>query len=136
MINLRIHTEFHFDYSDRGYGRLPRVVARIKELGQGAAAITDSTTFGHCSWFKECVKTGIKPLLGATIRVPLNDNSAKMTLIARNNAGLEELYGLTSAAASDAIDLEQVLRSSADVIKLTGMVHGLTKAQRKLLKAT
>lgn len=136
MINLRVHTEFHFDFSDRGYGKLPDVVARIKALGQGAAAITDSTAFGHISWFRECAKAGIKPLLGAEVRIPLDDGAgnARMTLIARNNAGLEEMYGLTSLAASDAIELEAVLKSSADVFKLTGTLPALSKSQARLLK--
>ena len=120
MINLKIHTEFHFDYADRGYGKLADVVACIKALGQPAAAITDSTTFGHCSWFVECKKSGIKPILGATIRVPHNDGQVKLTLIAKNNKGLEEMYGLTSLAASDKITIEDVRKSSANVIKLTG----------------
>lgn len=137
MQNLNIKTECHFSFSDRGYGKIADVVARIKALGQTHAAITDATTFGHINWYNECIKAGIVPLLGAEIRVPLSEEAiARMTLIAKNNEGLEELYGLTSASASDALELETVLKSSANVIKLTGTLHGLTKAQWKLLKGT
>lgn len=120
MINLRLHTEFHFDFSDRGYGKLADVAARIKTLNQSAAAITDSTTFGHISWYKECEKLGIKPILGAEIRVPVEEGNAKVTLIARNNEGLEELYQLTSLAASDEMDESYLVKSSPDIIKLLG----------------
>lgn len=137
MINLRIHTECHFDFSDRGYGRIPNVVARIKALGQSHAAITDGSTFGHISWFNECKAAGIVPLLGAEIRVPRGseeDGVAKVTLIAKNNEGLEELYGLTSLVASDEMTLGALLRSSANVIKLTGTLHSLSAKQLKQLK--
>lgn len=123
MINLRIHTEFHFDFSDRGYGKLSNVVERIKALQQPAAAITDSTTFGHVSWFNECTKAGIRPLLGASVRVPLEGEAggnARVTLLARNNEGLEEMYRLSSLAASDEMTMEALLKSSPDVWKLTG----------------
>lgn len=134
MINLRIQTEFHFDFSDRGYGKLPDVVARVKAMKQSAGCITDATTFGHIQWFKECTKAGVKPLLGAQIRVPTDEGNFKVALIARNNDGLQELYGLTSLAASDEMELEVLLKSSADVLKLSGalivtpkMVKGLAK---------
>jgi DNA polymerase III alpha subunit len=134
MINLRIFTQHHFDFSDRGYGKTEAVVARLKALGQTHAAITDSTTFGHVAWFQECVKQGLVPILGAELRVPLEEQgTARCVVLARNNPGLEELYSLTSAAASDAMTLEQLLKSSKDVIKLTGTLR-LTKPQQKLLK--
>ena len=125
MINLRLHTEYHFNYSDRGYGRLARVVARVKDLGQTAAAITDSTSFGHVKWMAECKRAGIKPLLGAEIRVPTDDDAvAVVTLLARNNKGLREMYGLSSLAASDNITVDDLIKSSKDVIKLTGTLSG------------
>lgn len=120
MINLRIHTEFHFDYADRGYGKLSDVVKRIGVLGQSSAAITDSTTFGHISWYNECVKAKIKPILGAEVKIPIEDGEARMTLLARDNEGLEELYGLTSLAASAEIETSHILASSPHIVKLLG----------------
>lgn len=135
MINLRVHTEFHFDYSDRGYGKLANVVARLKALGQTAGALTDSTTFGHISWMGEMKKAGLKGLLGAEIRVPLNEGNAKVTLIARNNDGLRELYHLTSLSASDEMTPEALLKSSPDVFKLNGTFLIDAKAIAKKLRA-
>jgi len=121
MINLRIHTEFHFDFSDRGYGKLAAVVGRLKAMGQTAGVITDATTFGHIGWFRECTKAGLHPLLGAEIRVPIEEGAnGKITLIARNDDGLRELYNLTSLTASEQVSLDDVLKSSLNVIKLTG----------------
>lgn len=133
MINLRIRSEFHFDFSSRGFGRINQVVACVKALGQSHAALTDSTTFGHIEWYRQCKAAGVEPLLGAEIRVPLGEDEgiARVTLIARNNDGLEEMYKLTSLAASDAMTLEALLGSSADVIKLTGTLHGAIVAKAK-----
>lgn len=134
MINLRLHTEFHFDY-EKGYGRLQKVVDHIKTLGQNAAAITDATTFGHVGWYNACNKSEVKPILGADLRVPIdNGGEARVTILARNDDGLQELYGLTSAGASAMLDLELFLKVSRDIIRFTGTLPELTKAQMKLLK--
>src|SRR5258706_9217903 len=120
MINRRSHTEFHFDSADRGYGKLSDVIKRIGVLGQKAAAITDSTTFGHVSWYNECVKAKIKPILGAEVKIPIEDGEARMTLLARDNEGLEELYGLTSLSVSAEIETSHILASSPHIVKLLG----------------
>jgi len=129
MINLRIHSEFHFDFSDRGYGRIASIVNRVKELGQKAACLTDATTFGHVSWFAACKAAGIKPLLGAEVRC----DTARLTLIARNNAGLKELYGLSSAAVSGALSVQALYDSSPNVIKLNGSLAPPKKLKKSKL---
>lgn len=134
MTPLRIHTQYHFDFSDRGYGQLPPIIERLKAIGATAAALTDSTTFGHVEWHRQLSASGIRPILGASIRVPLDaEAQARMTLLARNNDGLRELYALTSLAASGELDAGAVLKSSADVIKLNGSFLQLPAA--KLRKA-
>lgn len=131
MINLRIHTEFHFDYADRGYGKLSDVVKRVGTLEQTAAAITDSTTFGHVSWFNECTQAKIRPILGAEVKVPLSEGGeARVTLLAKNNEGLEELYSLTSLSVSAELGLPHILSSSPNVLKLLGTLP-LTSKQVK-----
>lgn len=136
MINLRIHTEFHFDFSDRGFGRLNDIVERVKALGQTAACITDATTFGHVNWHAKCRAAGINPLLGAEVRVPNDEGGlARLSLIARNNAGLEEMYWLTSRSISEEVTLDDLLKSSTDVIKLSGTLsiaaRGIAAKNRK-----
>jgi len=134
MINLRLHTEFHFDY-EKGYGRLQQVVDCIKGLGQMAGAITDATTFGHIGWHNACNNSGIRPILGADLRLPIsNGGDSRVTVLARNDSGLQEIYGLTSAGISGTLDLEMFLKASPDVIRFTGTLPNMTKAQKKLLK--
>lgn len=112
MIQLRLRTEFTF--GEKVYGKIDDVVARLAEIGASAAAITDTTAFGHVAFHAACSKAGIKPLLGAAIRF----DGKRMTLIARNNAGLRELYRLMSRGSE--LAAQDISDSTGDVIKLIG----------------
>lgn len=61
-----VHLHFHTSYSLLdGYNPVDKAVARIKELGMNACAITDHNfLLGVPHWQKSCMKAGIKPLLG------------------------------------------------------------------------
>lgn len=60
--HLHVHTSFSFL---DGYNSIKKAVARVKELGQTACAITDHNHLGGCPSFQdECAEQGIKPLLG------------------------------------------------------------------------
>ena len=60
------HLHFHTSYSFLdGYNPIEKAVARVKELGMGACAITDHNHLGGIPVFQEeCQKQGIKPILG------------------------------------------------------------------------
>lgn len=62
-----VHLHFHTSYSFLdGYNPVDKAVARVKELGMTACAITDHNGLqGVYDFQKECKKQGIKPLLGA-----------------------------------------------------------------------
>lgn len=57
---------FHTSYSFLdGYNPIKKAVARVKELGMNACAITDHNHLGGCPEFQEeCFEQGIKPILG------------------------------------------------------------------------
>ena len=62
-----IHLHFHssFSFLD-GFNPVDKAVARVKELGMTACAITDHNGLqGVYAFQQECKKQGIKPLLGA-----------------------------------------------------------------------
>jgi DNA polymerase III alpha subunit len=99
MIHLRLHTEFNFR---RAFGRVEDV---LRVAGGSAAAITDRGTWGHVTWAKACKKAGIKPIFGVEIDVVADARkkgekqpSATVVLLARNDAGLRELYSLVTTA--------------------------------------
>ena len=61
-----VHLHFHTSYSLLdGYNPIPKAVARVKELGMTACAITDHNHLGGIPvWQETCDNEGIKPLLG------------------------------------------------------------------------
>src|SRR2546423_15319046 len=62
FVHLHVHT--HYSLLD-GANRVPDLVARTKELGMDAIAITDhGCLFGVVEFYNECKKQGIKPIIG------------------------------------------------------------------------
>ena len=62
FVHLHVHT--HYSLLD-GACRIPDLVKRAKSLGMDSLAITDhGCMFGVVEFFNECVKQGIKPILG------------------------------------------------------------------------
>ncbi|HVS14354.1 MAG TPA: PHP domain-containing protein, partial [Thermoanaerobaculia bacterium] len=61
-----VHLHLHSEYSllDGG-NRIPELVAKVKELGMDAVALTDhGNLFGAVGFYQECKKQGIRPILG------------------------------------------------------------------------
>ena len=62
FVHLHVHSSYSFL---DGYNPVKKLVARVKELGQTACALTDHNNLGGCLEFREeCEKRGIKSLLG------------------------------------------------------------------------
>ena len=67
FVHLHVHTEYSLL---DGACRIPGLVARAKELGQPALAITDhGAMYGVIDFYKECKKQGIKPIIGCEVYV-------------------------------------------------------------------
>jgi DNA polymerase III alpha subunit len=100
MIHLRLRTEFSFR---RAFGRVEEV---IRVAGGSAVAMTDSGTWGHVNFMKACKKANVKPIFGVEIAVVGDARSREkqpsgsVAFLARNDAGLEEIYGLVTMANS------------------------------------
>lgn len=62
FVHLHSHTEYSlFD----GISRIGELVSHVKEMGQTALAITDhGVMYGAIYLYKECIKQGIKPIIG------------------------------------------------------------------------
>lgn len=127
MIQLRIRTEYSFR---RAYGKIGDLVASVPG---DALGITDFGTWGHVPFYKACNKIGKKPLLGVEINAVKNarDRSKQygrsMAFLAKNSAGLTELYALVSRANGPEcfyyiprIDYTDVNSLSENVMVLSG----------------
>ena len=97
MIQLKIRTEYTFG---KTFAPLKKVVEYLQKSGCKAAGIVDlESTWGHVEWYKECKKAGIAPMLGLECVVSDDDeNTHKMWFLAKNRAGLCELYQASSQA--------------------------------------
>lgn len=86
------HLHFHTSYSFLdGYNPIKKAVARIKELGMTACAITDHNTLGGIpEWQEECKKQGVKPLLGVESYFNTNIEEAAKALEERKKDALQK----------------------------------------------
>jgi DNA-directed DNA polymerase III PolC len=101
MIHLRNRTEYSFGTA---VGRVSEVLQQQEP--DAPAAITDRHgTWGHVRWSKACAKSGHKAIFGVELAVIEDVNRGKerqlanfVTLLARNNKGLKEMYELVTLA--------------------------------------
>ncbi|MDP2649706.1 MAG: PHP domain-containing protein, partial [bacterium] len=61
---VHLHNHSEFSLLD-GLSKIKDMVARAKELGMRAIAITDhGNMYGAIKFYKECLEQGIKPIIG------------------------------------------------------------------------
>ena len=106
FVHLHSHTEYTlFD----GISRIGELVSHVKEMGQTALAITDhGVMHGAIYLYKECIKQGIKPIIGCEIYVTRGsrfdksgngkEKLAHLILLAENNEGYQNLIKICSKA--------------------------------------
>lgn len=100
-----IHLHVHSQYSILdGAAAIPSLVAKAKECGMKALALTDhGSMFGIKEFHEECRKAGIKPILGCEAYI-VDDMAEKdksnyhILLLARNEKGYKNLLKLISVA--------------------------------------
>ena len=67
FVHLHVHTEYSLLDGDC---RIEPLVARAKELGQTALAVTDhGVMYGAVAFYKACCAAGIKPIIGCEVYV-------------------------------------------------------------------
>src|SRR5215218_8313160 len=96
FVHLHCHT--HYSLLD-GASRVPELVARVKEAGMNAVAMTDhGNLYGALEFYRECRAAGVNPVVGYEAYVAptkLGDREARkrgdagyhLTLLAKNAAG-------------------------------------------------
>lgn len=107
FVHLHLHTEYSL--LDGG-NRVDKLVARVKELGMPAVAITDhGNLFGAMAFATACKEAGIKPILGVEAYVAPGDRRDRthtgvadgghhLVLLCRNLTGWQNLLVLCSEA--------------------------------------
>ncbi len=106
-----VHLHVHSVYSLLdGAAPIKGLVSRAKELGMDALALTDhGAMYGVIDFYKECVKQGIKPIIGMEAYVAPNSlydregmrEYAHLILLAKDEKGYKNLIKLSSRAFVD-----------------------------------
>ena len=137
FVHLHVHTEYSLL---DGASDIKKLVARAKELGQGAIAITDhGNMYGVVDFYKACKDEGIKPIIGCEVYVAQGDMHDKLSrvreyshlvLLAKNDKGYHNLMKLVSAAFVEGfyykprIDYELLEKYSEGLICLSACLAG------------
>ena len=106
-----VHLHLHSEYSLLdGANRVDRLIARVKELGMTAVAVTDhGNLFGAMDFYAQAKEAGIKPILGCEAYVAPGDRRDRtytgvmdggyhLVLLAENETGWRNLLALSSDA--------------------------------------
>jgi len=138
FVHLHNHTEFSLL---DGCCRIPKLVERVKELGQDAVAITDhGVMYGVIDFYKTCKAAGVKPIIGCEVYVAprtrfdkvheLDSRPYHLILLCRNEEGYRNLSRMVSLSFTEGfynrprIDKELLRQHAGGLIALSACLAG------------
>ena len=146
--HLHVHTEYSLL---DGSNKIKEYVARVKELGMTAAAITDhGVMFGVIDFYREAKAAGINPVLGCEVYVAPGSRFDKeavgkdedryyhLVLLAENNQGYANLMKIVSRGFTEGyyykprVDYELLEKYHEGIIALSACLAG--EVQRNLMR--
>ena len=137
-----VHLHVHSEYSLLdGACRIKQLVARVKELGQTACAVTDhGNMFAAVEFYDECKAQGIKPIIGCEVYVAPRTRFDKipkidappyhLVLLCENNTGYRNLIKMVSMGYTEGfysrprIDIELLEKYHEGLICLSACLAG------------
>lgn len=149
MSFVHLHTHTQYSLKD-ATNKISEYVARVKELGQNACAITDhGVMYGCMDFYKECKTQGIKPILGCEVYVAPGSRLDKdlsqdenryyhLILLAETNEGYQNLVKICSQGFIDGfyykprVDVETLEQYHEGLICLSACLAG--EVARHLMK--
>ena len=141
MSFVHLHTHTEYSLLD-GSNKIKEYVARVKELGMTAAAITDhGVMYGVIDFYRACRDEGINPVLGCEVYVAPgsrfdkelshgDDRYHHLILLAENNEGYANLCKIVSAGFTEGyyykprVDKEVLRKYSKGLICLSACLAG------------
>jgi DNA polymerase-3 subunit alpha len=138
---VHLHCHSHYSLLD-GASPIDGMIARAKELGMNALAITDhGNLYGALEFYLACRAAGINPIVGYEAYVApgsrfeksgesSRDAAYHLTLLAQNRTGFNNLVKLSSRAFLEGfyhkprIDRELLADHSEGILCLSGCVSG------------
>ena len=138
-----VHLHVHTDYSLLdGASSYKKMIARAKEMGQKAIAITDhGNMFGALRFYRECREQGLNPIIGCEFYVAPGSRTERggsehttkyyhLILLAKNEQGYKNLICLTSRSFTEGmyykprIDEELIRMYSEGLVCLSACIAG------------
>ncbi|MGI5948708.1 DNA polymerase III subunit alpha [Peptoniphilus sp.] len=142
-----VHLHLHSEYSLLdGSTRISELAKRVRELGMDSVALTDhGNMYGAIAFYKECLKEGVKPIMGCEIYVSEKDMNIKdktnkryhLILLAENNTGYKNIMKIVSEGFvrgyyyKPRVDKQVLRKYSEGVIATSACLGG--EVQRKLM---
>ncbi|MBF4805223.1 MAG: PHP domain-containing protein, partial [Pseudoleptotrichia goodfellowii] len=128
IVHLKVHTEYSLL---EGVGKIEEYVEKAKFMGIKTLAVTDTSMFGVIEFYKKCIKSGIKPVIGLEVFLDgiVSEGEYSLTLLAKNKKGYRNLSKLSSLSYSrfnrrrNKIKYEELLEYSSDLYILSGGIH-------------
>jgi DNA polymerase-3 subunit alpha len=138
---VHLHCHSHYSLLD-GASRIPALVARAKDLGMNALALTDhGNLYGAIEFYRECRAAGLNPIIGYEAYVAPQSRTERdarrrgeagyhLTLLAQNRTGFKNLVRMASAAFLEGyhyvprIDKDLLAAHHEGIICLSGCASG------------
>lgn len=128
MVHLKLHTEYSLL---EGVGKIDEYMEKALTVGARTLAITDTSMFGAVEFYKKCIKSGIKPIIGLEVFLDgiVSEGEYSLTLIAKNKSGYRNLSKLSSLSYSrfnkrrNKIKYEELLKHSQNIYILSGGIY-------------
>jgi DNA polymerase III subunit alpha len=159
FVHLHVHTEYSML---DGAAKLKPLFAEAERLGQPAIAMTDhGNMYGGYAFYQQAKKSGVKPIIGIEAYLAPHDRFHKkpvfwgepsqrpddlsgggsythMTMVAKNSAGLRNLFRLSSMASFEGyyykprMDRELIAEHAEGIIATTGCPSGEVQTRLRL----
>jgi DNA polymerase-3 subunit alpha len=133
FVHVHVHTEYSMVDSTV---RIPALMEQCAQQGMPAVALTDqSNVFGLVKFYRKAIAAGIKPIIGADLRVYNDDDPSRpftLLLLVQNNDGYRNLSELITRSYIEGqhrgdpmVRREWLSADSCDgLIALSGGLHG------------
>lgn len=138
FIHLHLHTEYSLL---DGSIRIPKLLAKVAELGMHSVAITDhGVMYGSVEFYKEAKKRNIRPIIGCEVYTAsrthfdktheLDADQGHLVLLCENNQGYQNLMKIVSRSFTEGlyrkprVDLDLLSENSRGLIALSACLAG------------
>ncbi|MBE8189496.1 MAG: DNA polymerase III subunit alpha [Candidatus Thioglobus sp.] len=114
-----VHLHCHSEYSvENSLIRIPKLLEKAKQLGMQALALSDNgNLFAAVKFYKAAISAGIKPIIGAELRLKNDGKNSVILLLCQNQQGYLNLSQLISLSYLERQSVDGVSISAEQLVK-------------------